>query len=254
MQRKCQYSSGTLSCATFAKAKPPHQNSLTNYYKIDLKLNPEIQSMKQPNIDWPKAVKPLIKKYKSEKHPLDAKNLYQMLVMVVLSGQTTDNIVNEIAPALFKKYPSMREMSTATPEDVQASIIKIRNFVKKSNWLVKIAQQIKKDSAIPTSMKELVAFPGIGRKSANVIKQYAGAEIEGIVVDLHTIRVANRLGIVDTEDPKKLEERMMEILPKEEWEVGMCMSFHGREICRPNPKCEICFMRPVCRYYNTLIK
>lgn len=206
--------------------------------------------MKQPNIDWPKAVKPLIKQYSKEKHPLEAKNLYQMLVMVVLSAQTTDNVVNIIAPELFKAYPNIVKLSKANAEELQPHITKIRNFRNKSAWLIKIAQEIKKDSAIPLTMDELVELPGIGRKSANVIKRFAGAEIEGIMVDLHTVRVSNRLGIVKTEDPKKIEEDMMEILAKKEWDAGMCMSFHGREICRPKPDCPNCFMRPVCAYYN----
>lgn len=210
--------------------------------------------MKHRTIDWGKAVQPLIKKYQKEKHPLEAKNLYQMLVMVVLSAQTTDNVVNIIAPDLFKAFPTLNSMSKATPEALYPYITKIRNYKNKGGWLVKIASQIKKDSAIPLTMDELVELPGIGRKSANVIKRFAGAEIEGIMVDLHTVRVANRLGIVNNEEPKKIEEEMMEILPKNEWDAGMCISFHGREICRPQPKCEICFMRPVCAYYQEVIK
>ena len=206
--------------------------------------------MQQPPIDWPKQVNLLIKKYHKYPHPLEAKNLYQMLVMVVLSAQTTDNVVNIIAPDFFKVYPNMAKLSKAKPEDLYPLLGKIRNFAHKSDWLIRIASSIKKDDKIPLSINELVKLPGIGRKSANVIKRTAGAEIEGIVVDLHTIRVANRLGIVAEEDPKKLEQQMMEILPKKEWDAGMCMSFHGREICRPKPLCPECMMRPVCAYYN----
>ena len=206
--------------------------------------------MKQPVIDWSKAVKPLIKKYEKEKHPLEAKNLYQMLVMVVLSAQTTDNVINIIAPDLFKAFPTTTKLANADTEKLIPYITKVRNYRNKANWLTEIANQIKKDSAIPTSLDELVNLPGIGRKSANVIKRYAGADAEGIVVDLHTIRVSNRLGIVHNEDPKKIEVQMMEILPKKEWDAGMCMSFLGREICRPTPDCPNCLMRPVCAYFN----
>lgn len=205
--------------------------------------------MKKQSADWTKACKKLIKKYKDHKHPLEAKNLYQMVVMVVLSAQTTDNVINLIAPELFKAYPNMAKLATALPEDLHSYISKVRSFGNKSKWLVAIAQQIKKDNAIPTTMAELVKLPGIGRKSANVIKRFAGADIEGIVVDLHTIRVANRLGIVATEDPKKIENEMMEILPKSEWDAGMCMSFLGREVCRPtNPLHSECVMNKVCAY------
>ena len=82
----------------------------------------------------------------------------------------------------------------------------------------------------------------------------AGKPAEGVIVDLHVVRVAPRLGIATGTDPKKIEKQIMEILPKKDWDAGMAMSFHGREICRPKPKCEICFMTDVCNYYNTVIK
>jgi len=201
-------------------------------------------------IDWAKAVKPLIKKYSAEPHPLHANSLYEMLVMVILSAQTTDNIVNLIAPDFFKSYPSMASIAAAKPEDLHSHLSKVRNFAHKADWLVKIAMLVQEDSKIPLDIKSLVLFPGIGRKSANVIKRYAGAPIEGIVVDLHTVRVSNRLGIVSTEDPKKIEEQMMRILPKSEWDVGMSMSFLGRDICRPKPDCLRCLMKDVCAYFQ----
>lgn len=206
--------------------------------------------MKQPKIDWLKAINPLIKKYEKNKHPLEAKNLYQMLVMVILAAQTTDHIVNLIAPDLFKQFPTMADLAKAKPEKLQPFISKVRNFGHKSIWLTAIASQVKSDAGIPLKIDELVALPGIGRKSANVIKAYAGAEREGIVVDLHTVRVSNRLGIVHTEDPKKIEQDMMQVLPKKEWEAGMSMSFLGRDICRPKPECLRCLMNKVCAYYN----
>lgn len=204
-------------------------------------------------VDWTKAVKLLIKKYKDHKHPLEAKNLYQMMVMVVLSAQTTDNVINLISSELFKAIPTMAALAKCEPEDLHKYISKVRSFGNKSKWLVAIARQLKKDSAIPTTMQELSALPGIGRKSANVIKRFAKAEIEGIVVDLHTIRVTQRLGITEGDDPKKIEQKMMDILPQTEWGAGMCMSFLGREICRPtNPLCEACVMNKVCAYYQSI--
>lgn len=211
--------------------------------------------MKQAKVDWPKAFKPLLKKYGDEKHPLDAKNLYEIVVMVVLSAQTTDRAINQIAPDFFKAVPSMAVLAKCEPADLHKYLHQVRNFSNKSTWLVGIAKKVKKDSAIPTTMDEVVELPGIGRKSANVIKRYAGAEIEGIVVDLHTIRVVQRLGIINTTDPKSMEQTLMEILPRSEWDAGMCMSFLGRDICRPtNPKCEECVMNKVCAYYLSLKK
>jgi endonuclease-3 len=204
-------------------------------------------------VDWPEAIQPLLKAYKGKKHPLEYKNTYQLLVMVILAAQDSDKHINNIAPDLFKAISNMTALSRQTTDSLIPLISKIRNHRNKANWLVQIANEIKKDSNIPKNLDALTALPGIGRKSANVILRESGLPAEGIMVDLHTVRVAPRLGIVDTEDPKKIEQQMMEILPQKMWDAGMAMSFHGREICRPTPLCELCFMRPVCHYYKTVV-
>ena len=203
-----------------------------------------------PDINWPEAIKPLIKKYKGKKHPLDYENTYQLLVGVILSAQDSDRHINQLAPKLFEAFPNMEALSHATPETLFPFIGSVRNFANKTKWLISLAQKIKKDSNIPLTLDELTELPGIGRKSANVIKREAGAPAEGVVVDLHVVRVAPRLSIASGTDPKKIEKQIMETLPPEEWDAGMAMSFLGREICRPQPKCEICLMNPVCAYYN----
>ena len=201
-------------------------------------------------IDWPKAVQPLLKKYKSLKHPLEYANTYQLMVMVILAAQDSDKHINNVAPEFFKVFPDLKSLSRATPDAVMAQINKVRNYRNKTNWLLQIAAALKQDSNIPMEMDKLVDLPGIGRKSANVIIRESGLPAQGIMVDLHTVRVAPRLGIVDTADPKKIEQQMLEIFPAKQWDVGMCLSFHGREICRPKPLCEVCFMRGVCRFYR----
>ena len=209
---------------------------------------------KYPNVNWPEAIKPLLKKYKNEKHPLDYKDTYQLIVMVVLSAQDSDRHINKIAPELFKAFPNMKALSIATAQQLLTHVSAVRNSEKKIQWLLQIAQTIKDNKNIPYTLDALTALPGIGRKSANVILRESGKEPEGIMVDLHTVRVAPRLGIAAGEDPKKIEKQMMEALPKNEWDAGMAMSFLGREICRPTPKCEMCLMRPVCKYYNEVIQ
>jgi endonuclease-3 len=205
-------------------------------------------------IDWPKAMLPLIEKYKNKKHPLDYGNAYQLLVMVVLSAQSRDDVINKIAPGFFKVWPDMPALAAASPQKLFPSLAGVRNFAHKATWLVNIAQQIKTDKDIPHTLDELVELPGIGRKSANVILREMHRPPEGVIVDLHVVRVAPRLGIVKEEDPKKIEEKLLKILPKDEWDAGMAMSFLGREICLPKPKCEVCLMNPVCAYYNRLLK
>lgn len=203
-----------------------------------------------PKINWPEAIKPLLKKYKTEKHPLNYKNNYQLLVGVILSAQDSDKHINQLAPELFKAFPNMEALSHATPETLFPLIGKVRNFGNKTKWLIALAQKVQKDKNIPLTLDELTALSGIGRKSANVIMREAGVAAEGVIVDLHVLRVAPRLGIASGTDPKKIEKQIMETLPQDEWDAGMAMSFLGREICRPTPKCEICLMNKVCAYYN----
>src|SRR5688500_14264728 len=128
-------------------------------------------------VDWSEAVKPLLKKYKDKKHPLEYKNIYQLLVMVVLSAQDSDRHINQLAPAFFEAFPNMESLSRATPEALHPLIGKVRNFGNKAKWLTELAQKIKKDSNIPLTMDELTALPGIGRKSANVIMREAGVPL-----------------------------------------------------------------------------
>ena len=203
-------------------------------------------------INWQKEIQPLIKKYKGKKHPLEYNSLYELVVAVVLSAQDSDRHINQLAPEFFAAFPDMKALSKANTESIHAIISKVRNFGNKTKWLLSLSAEIKEDKNIPTTMDELTALPGIGRKSANVIMREAGVKAEGIVVDLHVVRVAPRLGIATSTDPKKIEKQMMEVLDAGDWgEVGMAISFLGREICRPtNPKCPECVMNKVCEYYK----
>ena len=206
------------------------------------------------NVNWPVAIKPLLEKYKGQQHPLEYKNVYQLVVMVVLSAQDSDRNINKLAPELFKAFPDMKALSKASDRTLQPHISKVRNFRNKTKWLLEIAEKIKTDKKIPLALDDLTELPGIGRKSANVILREAGKPPVGVIVDLHVVRVAPRLGIATGTDPKKIEKQIMETLPQKEWDAGMAMSFLGREICRPKPKCELCLMRSVCRYYQEMVK
>ncbi len=205
--------------------------------------------------NWNQELEPLLVKYKGKKHPLDYKNLYQLVVMVVLSAQDSDANINKIAPALFEVYPNMKSLSVSNVEALIPHISKVRNFGTKASWLIEIAQTLKEDKNIPTKLDELVALKGIGRKSANVIMREAGSPAEGIIADLHVIRVAPRIGLItESKDGNKVEKQLMQVLTKDIWgEIGMAISFLGREICRPtNPKCDECPINKSCYYYNNL--
>jgi endonuclease-3 len=202
-------------------------------------------------VNWRKEIQPLIKQYKGKKHPLEYGNFYELIVMVVLSAQDSDRHINKLAPALFAAFQDMKALAKADAESLQKYISDVRNFGNKTKWLLGLASEIKDNKNIPTTLETLTALPGIGRKSANVILREMGLPAEGIIVDLHVVRVAPRLGIAKGTDPKKLEKQMMDTLDVKDWgEVGMSISFLGREICRPtNPKCTECVMSKVCEYF-----
>ena len=201
--------------------------------------------------NWKEKLTPLINQYKRRKHPLDYQNAYQLLVMVVLSAQDSDANINKISPELFKNFPNMEVLAAANVESLFPFISKVRNFRTKANWLIEIAKTVKEDKNIPTNLDNLIVLKGIGRKSANVILRETNQKAEGIIADLHVIRVAPRIGLTDdSKDGLKIEKQLMKILPPEIWnEIGMAISFLGRETCRPtNPKCYRCIIQKDCQY------
>lgn len=204
-------------------------------------------------MEWTQKLNPLLSEYKGRKHPLDYHNTYQLLIMVILSAQDSDANINKIAPSLFEVYPNMESLSVSNVDALIPYISKVRNFTTKASWIIEIAQLLKRDENIPTKMDELTALKGIGRKSANVIMRETQVESEGIIADLHVIRVAPRIGLInESKDGNKIEKQLMQVLDKKIWgEIGMAISFLGREICRPtNPKCEICPINKHCNYFK----
>lgn len=204
------------------------------------------------SIDWVKEVKPLLKKYHGKKHPLNYSTIYELMVMTILAARDSDRRINEKAPKLFESFPDMKSLSQGNEEDIKSLIAGIVNFRNKTKWLMNLAQTVKEDKNIPFTLDELTKLPGIGRKTANVIMHEAKAIPEGVIVDLHVLRVSPRLGIATGTNAEKIEKQIMEVIPKKEWgEIGMAISFLGREICRPQkPKCTECVMNKVCVYFN----
>lgn len=207
-------------------------------------------------VDWNEAIKPLLKKYKGKKHPLEYRNLYELVVMVVLSAQTTDKLVNDIASKLFEAFPTFESLGRADVDTLIPYISKITSFRKKGEWLIKIARLVKEEKNIPLMMEGLTDLSGIGRKSANVIMREAKVKAAGVIVDLHVLRVANRLGIAKGDEAKSVEQQIMKKVDEKYWdEIGMAISFLGREICRPtDPMHEKCVIKNVCSYYAKEMK
>ena len=171
---------------------------------------------------------------------------------MVLSARDADIHINQLAPKIFNTFPNMKALSRTNTKTLSRALKGVRGAANKTKWLLSMAKSLKEDKNIPLNMEQLIELPGIGRKSANVILREAGAPFEGVMVDLHVVRVAPRLGIANSSNPKKIEEEIMDELPRRQWGAGMAMSFLGREICRPKPQCEICLMNKVCKYYKSL--
>ena len=197
----------------------------------------------------------LKKTYPNAKCSLDFKTPFEMLVAVCLSAQCTDERVNRTTPSLFAKYDTPEDFANANIKDIE-KIVKPCGFYKnKSKNLVNAGKTIveKFDGKVPENIEELQTIPGVGRKSANVIMLEAFNKTEGIAVDTHCKRLANRLGFSQENEPTKIEKDLCKIIPKKYWkDVNHLFIYHGREICSSrNPKCEDCGLSKYCKYMKT---
>lgn len=181
-------------------------------------------------------------------------NAYELLVATVLSAQSSDARVNAVTPALFKRYPDARALAKATTDDLEPQIQSTGFFRAKSRTLVALSAALVKEhrGEVPGSMEALTALPGVGRKTANVVLGHAFG-IPGLPVDLHVLRVANRIGIAKSDDPVAVEAQLTGALPDRKWVTASdVLILHGRRICRPKPLCDQCAVRDDCDYYRTL--
>lgn len=204
--------------------------------------------------DWKTILLPIIEKYKRRKHPLEYSNLYELMIAVLLSAQDSDAHINKIIPSFLQEFPNLEAINSSYLERLQNHTFPVFNSKNKAIWIFDIAKKLQKDENIPLNLTALIQLRGIGRKSANVILREMNKPAEGIITDLHVIRVAPRIGLTDSSnDGIKIEKQLIKILPKETWnEIGMALSFLGREICRPtHPKCIICPLNKDCNYHKT---
>jgi endonuclease-3 len=183
---------------------------------------------------------------------------YQLLVSVILSAQCTDKRVNMTTPAIFEKYPSLKDLSAATFDELFPFIKSISYPNNKTKHLIGMAKMAMKDfgGQIPMTVKELMKLPGVGRKTANVITSVID-EQPNMAVDTHVFRVSARIGLtINAKTPFAAEKQLIEFIPKELiHKAHHWLILHGRYICvARNPKCDVCGLKPVCKYYNTAIK
>jgi endonuclease III len=182
---------------------------------------------------------------------LDFSNPLELLVATVLSAQCTDVKVNQVTPALFKKYPNAAAYAQAALEELEQAVHPTGFFRQKAKSIKAIGQALVQQygGQVPRSLEELVQLPGIGRKTANVILGNAFG-IPGIVVDTHCGRVSQRLGLTTQKDPVKIEFDLMDLVPQERWtKFSLQLIWHGRAICTAkNPRCPECPLLPYCDY------
>jgi len=179
-------------------------------------------------------------------------NPLELLVATILSAQCTDERVNQVTPALFKKYRTARAYAEADLETLMSEIRPTGFFRNKARHIMGMAQQLvaRHGGRVPATMEELTALPGVARKTANVVLGTALGKAEGIVVDTHVIRLSGRLGLSAQKEPEKIERDLMAIIPRERWIVfGHQLAAHGRAVCvARTPRCEECMLRVDCPY------
>jgi endonuclease-3 len=176
-------------------------------------------------------------------------------VATILSAQSTDALVNTVTPALFKRYRDARALAKATSAELEPQIHSTGFFRAKSKSLIGMAQALvaHHGGEVPKTMEELVELPGVGRKTANVVLGHA-LGVPGLPVDRHVLRVANRIGIADSDDPIVVEQQLCDAMPPERWtRTSDTLILHGRRICRPKPLCDQCFVVDDCDYYRLVV-
>lgn len=176
-------------------------------------------------------------------------NVFELIVAVALSAQTTDVSVNKVTPILFAKYKNPEELAKANPIEVAEILKSIGMYKTKSKNIVNLAKQLvdEFDGVVPSTYDELIKLPGVGRKTANVVLS-VGFLQQRIAVDTHVFRVSNRIGIVKEKDVLKTELALMEAIDESRWSrTHHSLIFHGRNCCQARkPKCETCVIKELC--------
>jgi len=194
--------------------------------------------------------------YPNPKTELVFSNEMQLVVAVMLSAQTTDKKVNQVTTSLFTKYKTWNDFAEADLQTLQKDIYGVNFHLGKADRLIKAGRYIIENfnGNVPQKLVDLIKIPGIARKSANVILQELWDIAEGIVVDTHVTRVSNRLGLTKQEDAVKIEQELMQKIPKEYWRnFSGAMVLHGRYVCvARKPKCGDCGLNQLCPSAFTL--
>jgi len=192
----------------------------------------------------------LKKEYPDAHTELNFETPLQLLIATILSAQCTDKRVNMVTPELFRVFPAAKDLAAAQPQTLEEMIRTTGFFRNKTKSLLGMSAAIveRHDGEVPRTMAELVALPGVGRKTANVVLGNALGVNEGVVVDTHVGRLSNRLGFTDEMDPVKVEQALMSLIPRDDWViVSHLLIFHGRRVCIARaPRCADCVLNDIC--------
>jgi len=181
---------------------------------------------------------------------LKHENAFQLLISTILSAQCTDVRVNQVAETLYRKYPDPKAFAYATPSELEQDIRPTGFFRNKTKSVMGASKAIieKFGGQVPRTMEEILTLPGVARKTGNVVLCTAYGIASGVVVDTHVLRLSNRLDLSQNEDPKKVEQDLMKIIPREKWiQFSHQLIWHGRRVCHARkPKCIECNMESLC--------
>lgn len=191
----------------------------------------------------------LEKTYPDAECALNHRNVFELLVAVALSAQTTDKSVNKVTPALFEAYPDAFALANANPDDVEEKLRQIGMYKTKTKNIIGLSKKLAADydGEVPRDYDALVSLPGVGRKTANVVLSVGFGE-ERIAVDTHVFRVSNRIGLVSENNVLNTEKALMKTIPKGRWtKTHHSLIFHGRNCCTARkPDCESCAIKDLC--------
>jgi len=181
---------------------------------------------------------------------LDYETPVQLLVATILSAQCTDERVNKVTPALFARFPDAEALAGADPVELENLIRSTGFYRNKAKHILGACQKIVREfgGQVPQTMPELLTLPGVARKTANVVLAHAFGINAGVTVDTHVKRLSLRLGLVKTDDPLKIEKRLMQLLPQPDWENwSIRLIYHGRAVCDARkPRCQVCTLQDLC--------
>jgi len=217
--------------------------------------SPQSPAQRQPSRaqareDFLATFKALRKAHPDAHCELDHKTPFQLVVATVLSAQSTDVAVNRVTPELFRRWPSAEKLARAKPESVEKVLSKLGMFRQKTKNVIGLSKKLVAEHGgeVPSTLDELVALPGVGRKTANVVLGVAFDKPEGVVVDTHVQRISQRLGWSEETTADKIERDLMALFPKRHWDMlSHTLIFHGRRVCSAQrPACVSCAVNRRC--------